>query len=644
MDQGLYARPSRFTSARWRFGRRPSARTIPTSPPSLNNLAVLYPTQGFYGRAEPLYAARARDSGSGPRQAPSRRRQLAQQPRRPLQDQGLYARAEPLYERALAIREAALGKNHPYVATRSTTSPTSTRPRGCTRVPSRSMSARSPFWKRPSARTIPTSPHRSTSLALAPLAQHHLAEALPLSARLRCLRAAPAPGGARLLRVAPGQLPPVPARRGGTPLCAARAHPDDARVRTWPSPPRSFARAAPSRNRRHLPHHLPRPGRAGPRDLRAPGAAAHPARHAVAPGPGSLSPADYQQRLKELAEQGDALEADLARRSAPLRALTALPPPAEIVDRVAAALPRDGALVEFVAYVTARSCPSPALRAQSPGELRYLALVLFPDATTAPDLGPAAPIDPAASRLRDALASRDAAFQASAQALYQLAFRPLLPLLGKTHRLFLSPDGQLSLVPFAALHDGQPLPRGCLRLHLPHLGQGPAASPRGQRSPWLRGRPGRPGLRRSPRRTPRLHGAAAPRWPRAPRPSSASSPRCARTWPTSLGPAARHAPGGRGHPAPASPGPALPGPRRHQGAAAEAAHPGHPPHRHPWLLPGGRRPRPTASRAVGHFGALGEDPRPAALPDPLLRSGLVLAGARAPAAPAPAPAPARTRW
>jgi len=44
--------------------------------------------------------------------------------------------------------------------------------------------------------------------------------------------------------------------------------------------------------------------------------------------PGSLPPADHQRQLKELAEQGDALEAELARRSAPLRALAALPSPA----------------------------------------------------------------------------------------------------------------------------------------------------------------------------------------------------------------------------------------------------------------------------------------------------------------------------
>jgi CHAT domain-containing protein len=136
-----------------------------------------------------------------------------------------------------------------------------------------------------------------------------------------------------------------------------------------------------------------------------------------------------------------------------LRALSTLPSPATIVDRVAAALPKDGALVELITYedrplVPKRGAPEP--------QLRYLVLVLLPDTTVrALDLGPAEPINLAAASLRDALANKDAAYQSQAQALYQLAFQPLLPLLGKARRLFLSPDGQLALVPFAALHDGQ---------------------------------------------------------------------------------------------------------------------------------------------------------------------------------------------
>ena len=84
-------------------------------------------TQGLYGRAEPLYRARARHPGSGPRQEPSRRRRLAQQPRRLYESQGLYARAEPLY--AARARHLGSGPRQaplPTSPTRSTTSPSST--------------------------------------------------------------------------------------------------------------------------------------------------------------------------------------------------------------------------------------------------------------------------------------------------------------------------------------------------------------------------------------------------------------------------------------------------------------------------------------------------------------------------------------
>jgi CHAT domain-containing protein len=161
-------------------------------------------------------------------------------------------------------------------------------------------------------------------------------------------------------------------------------------------------------------------------------------------------------RVKKLTAQGDALEASLARRSAPLRALTALPSLTTITNRVAETLPKDGALIEFIAYKDRPLLRDPGKPlARQLAQPRYLALVLFPDASThALDLGPAEPIDRAAARLRDALARRDAAYQTSAEELYELAFEPLMPLLGDTRRLFLSPDGQLNLIPFAALHDG----------------------------------------------------------------------------------------------------------------------------------------------------------------------------------------------
>ncbi|HZI06073.1 MAG TPA: CHAT domain-containing tetratricopeptide repeat protein, partial [Archangium sp.] len=165
---------------------------------------------------------------------------------------------------------------------------------------------------------------------------------------------------------------------------------------------------------------------------------------------------DHPRRIEALAGEAEALEAELARRSAPLRALSELPSPDEVLGRVAAALPGDGVLVELVAYHDRPLVPEPgAPLSQGPGELRYLALLLFADGRTgAVELGPVEPIDRAAQRLHDALSVPTSSPLPAAQELHTLVFRPLVPLLGKARRLFVASDGQLALVPFAALHDG----------------------------------------------------------------------------------------------------------------------------------------------------------------------------------------------
>jgi CHAT domain-containing protein len=89
-------------------------------------------------------------------------------------------------------------------------------------------------------------------------------------------------------------------------------------------------------------------------------------------------------------------------------------------------------------------------------QLRYLALLLFPDGrTSAVDLGPAELLDAAVARLHRALASRDVLVEGPARALYSLAFQPLRPHLGGVRRVYLAPDGQLGLIPFESFHDGR---------------------------------------------------------------------------------------------------------------------------------------------------------------------------------------------
>ena len=107
----------RCSSARWRSARRRSARSIPTPRMSLNNLALLLQAQGDLAGARPLFerALAIREKALGPEHpdTASSLNNLAGL----LKGQGDLAGARPLYERALAIRERALGPEHPSTAT-----------------------------------------------------------------------------------------------------------------------------------------------------------------------------------------------------------------------------------------------------------------------------------------------------------------------------------------------------------------------------------------------------------------------------------------------------------------------------------------------------------------------------------------------
>ncbi|WP_240360196.1 CHAT domain-containing tetratricopeptide repeat protein [Pyxidicoccus caerfyrddinensis] len=604
---------------------------------SLNQLANVHVAQGMYSQAEPLYARTLTILES----IHGKQNYLVARPLHDLANlyvaQGLYRRARPLHARALAIREASLGKNNPDVARSLNHLAGLYSAQGLYRQAC-------PLYERALAiqevslgRNHPDVAATLNHLAVARLAGQGLDEALPLLTRAfaiseRRLRQealgfseARLGGFLQLLRTDEERL-----------YALLRAHPGDARVRRLVLGAALLLKGRSVEESADISRAVYRSLGAQDRgtferlrELRTQLASLSHQGH------GSLPPATYRQRLEELSEQSVALEADLARRSAPLRALAALPSLAEIVDRVAAALPGDAALVEFITYVDRPLVLAPgAPGSQRPSEVRYLALVLFPDGSIRfRDLGPAAPVDSAASHLRDALANRDTTFQASAQALYQLAFQPLLPLLGTTRRLFLSPDGQLALVPFAALHDGhQYLVDG---FDFTYVSSGRSLLPRPQE-------------RVPPASVVVL---ADPDF------SAASLPALPASGGEAAGLATRSVSGGRfsstlhAHleerawtPTP------LPGTRQEARAiqrllpeaqlflGAEATRqrllqlpaPGilHLA-THGFFLEDA--PQPPASRAVAHFGALGEDAVGPGLHDPLLRSGLVLAGASAPA-------------
>jgi len=384
----------------------------------LNNLAALDTRQGRFDRAlSGLQRALAIRESSFGASSPEVAETLHCQANLHVA-QGAYDRAEPLYERALAIREATYGPSNPLVA------------------------------------------EVLDKLAVLQLRRRRVAGATPLlmrslaisEGRLRrdALHFSEARLASFLKLLATNQQPLY---------ALAREHPDDPEVRRLALTSllafqgRSVEQAADTS--RSILQSL------GPQDRevfdRLRELRTRLARLSLAGPDDGEAPAAYQQRLAKLAEEGDALEADLAKRSAPLRALVALPPAAELVQRVADALPRNGALVEIAAFVDRPLNPKPGTpEIKLPAQPRYLAMALFPDGRTgAVDLGPAAPIDAAAATLRDALAEKNERVEDAARKLYRLAFKPVRSLLGKTRKVYLSPDDQLSLIPFAALHDGR---------------------------------------------------------------------------------------------------------------------------------------------------------------------------------------------
>jgi tetratricopeptide (TPR) repeat protein/CHAT domain-containing protein len=457
-DQGLYAQAEPLYQRALAIRRAVLGNNHPDVATSLNNLANLYVDQGLYERAEPLYErALAMGETLFGGNHPDVARTLNNLARL-YTSQGLYDRAGSLLERALAIREELLGANHPDIAYSLDNLAGFYMAQGQYDRAEPLIDRALVIWKASLGAAHPRVASSLNALAELRLAQRRLPEALPLLTRAfelsegRLRREALDFSEERLasflqfLRANEERL-----------YALVREHPEDSRVRNLTLAATLLLKGRSSEETASTSHAIYQSLSARDREtfeqLRV-------LRTQLAElslqGPSGQDSATYQKRLKKLAAEGDALEASLARRSAPLRALTALPSLSTIASRVAESLPKDGALIELVAYEDRPLLPNPGKKlTRKSAQLRYLALVLFPDASTrALDLGPADPIDRAATQLRDALARRDAEYQAPAQALYQLAFEPLLPLLSGTRRLFLAPDGQLNLIPFAALHDG----------------------------------------------------------------------------------------------------------------------------------------------------------------------------------------------
>ena len=120
------------------------------------------------------------------------------------------------------------------------------------------------------------------------------------------------------------------------------------------------------------------------------------------------------------------------------------------IEQVQKAIPARAALIEIISYR-----PYDLKMMQQTTEARYAAYVLMPRGQPKfVDLGEASPIDKAIAQFRVALSDpKRTDVKQLARKLDALTMQPVRGLLGATRWLFISPDGALNLVPFAALVD-----------------------------------------------------------------------------------------------------------------------------------------------------------------------------------------------
>ncbi|MBE9118739.1 CHAT domain-containing protein, partial [Lusitaniella coriacea LEGE 07157] len=165
--------------------------------------------------------------------------------------------------------------------------------------------------------------------------------------------------------------------------------------------------------------------------------------------PENLPLDEYRRQVSTLKAEAEKLEAELSRRSAEFRVQSE----PVTIEAIQALIPTDTALVEIVQY---KPFDPKAQQDNKWGIPRYAAYILKSTGETQwVDLGEAEPIDNAVKQLRRGLTNliRRSRAKKTGRALDELVMQPIRAKLGNTKNILLSPDGQLNLIPFAALVD-----------------------------------------------------------------------------------------------------------------------------------------------------------------------------------------------
>jgi CHAT domain-containing protein/Flp pilus assembly protein TadD len=160
---------------------------------------------------------------------------------------------------------------------------------------------------------------------------------------------------------------------------------------------------------------------------------------------------DRQERTAALEKQKEILEEEIGRRSAGFYQQAA----SVTLTAVRSAIPTDSALIEFAVYRPFD--PKAPGNQKAYGESRYVAYVIRNQGGPQwAELGTEKEIDALIAQWRESVRDpqrKDA--QQLARALDGKVMQPIRSLVGDAQQLLLSPDGELNLVPFAALVDEQ---------------------------------------------------------------------------------------------------------------------------------------------------------------------------------------------
>jgi len=158
---------------------------------------------------------------------------------------------------------------------------------------------------------------------------------------------------------------------------------------------------------------------------------------------------DVRESVARIESRREELEAALSEHNVQFRA--------EIrpvtLEAVQAAIPADAALLEFAVFRPFD--PRAERNAEAYGRPHYAVYVILQHGTPIGiDLGPIEDVDPLVVALRRSLRDpADAEVKTRARAVDEKVMRPLRPFLRGATRLLVSPDGGLNLLPFDALAD-----------------------------------------------------------------------------------------------------------------------------------------------------------------------------------------------